>query len=49
MPQDGSPDETTFASDREVGDAIIAAIPSVPRLARDNRALLGRAVRYLAP
>jgi hypothetical protein len=37
-----------FAADREVGDAIIAAIPSVPLLARDNRAFLGRAVRYLA-
>jgi hypothetical protein len=37
-----------FAADREVGDAIMAAIPSVPLLARDNRAFLGRAVRYLA-
>jgi hypothetical protein len=37
-----------FAADREVGDAITAAIPSVPLLARDNRAFLGRAVRYLA-
>ena len=37
-----------FAADREVGDAIIAAIPSAPLLARDNRAFLGRAVRYLA-
>jgi hypothetical protein len=36
-----------FAADREVGDAIVAAIPSVPQLARDNRAFLGRAVRYL--
>jgi hypothetical protein len=37
-----------FAADRVLGDAIIATIPSVPLLARDNRALLGRAVRYLA-
>ena len=37
-----------FAADRAVGDAIVAAIPSVPLLARDNRAFLGRAVRYLA-
>jgi S-adenosyl methyltransferase len=37
-----------FAADREVGDALIAAIPSVPLLARDNRAFLGRAVHYLA-
>jgi hypothetical protein len=37
-----------FAADREVGDAIIAAIPSAPLQARDNRAFLGRAVHYLA-
>jgi hypothetical protein len=37
-----------YAADRKVGDAIIAQIPSVPLLARDNRAFLGRAVRYLA-
>ena len=37
-----------FAADREVGDAIMAAIPSAPLLARENRAFLGRAVRYLA-
>jgi O-methyltransferase involved in polyketide biosynthesis len=36
-----------FAADRKVGDAIIAEIPSAPLLARDNRAFLGRAVRYL--
>jgi len=36
-----------FAADRKVGDAIMAEIPSAPRLARDNRAFLGRAVRYL--
>ena len=82
MPQDGSPDETIFASvgdpdwlppeintgvahsarvydyllggkdnfaaDREVGNGLIAAIPSAPVQARENRAFLGRAVRYLA-
>ena len=82
MAQDGSPDETVFASaedpdwlppeintgvahsarvynyllggkdnfraDREVGDGLIAAIPSAPVQARENRAFLGRAVRYLA-
>jgi hypothetical protein len=37
-----------FAADREVGDAVIAAIPSTPFLARANRAFLGHAVRYLA-
>lgn len=37
-----------FAADRELGDAILAAIPSTRELARDNRAFLGRAVRYLA-
>ena len=37
-----------FAADRKVGDAVTAAIPSTPLLARENRAFLGRAVRYLA-
>jgi hypothetical protein len=37
-----------FAADRKVGDAIMAEIPSLPQLTRDNRAFLGRAVRYLA-
>ena len=37
-----------FAADRKVGDSVMAAIPSAPLLARDNRALLGRAVHYLA-
>jgi hypothetical protein len=37
-----------FAADREVGDAVTAAIPSTPLLARQNRAFLGRAVHYLA-
>ena len=37
-----------FAADRELGDAIIAALPSTRLGARANRAFLGRAVRYLA-
>jgi S-adenosyl methyltransferase len=37
-----------FKADREVGDGLIAAIPSAPVQARQNRAFLGRAVRYLA-
>ena len=37
-----------FKADREVGDGLIAAIPSAPLQARENRAFLGRAVRYLA-
>jgi hypothetical protein len=37
-----------FKADREVGDGLIAAIPSAPAQARENRAFLGRAVRHLA-
>jgi hypothetical protein len=37
-----------FAADRELGDALTAAVPSTPFAARANRAFLGRAVRYLA-
>jgi hypothetical protein len=37
-----------FAADRKVGDSVMAAIPSAPLLARQNRAFLGRAVHYLA-
>jgi hypothetical protein len=37
-----------FRADREVGDGLIAAIPSAPVQARQNRVFLGRAVRYLA-
>jgi hypothetical protein len=36
-----------FAADRELGDAIIKAMPSTVLAARANRAFLGRAVRYL--
>jgi S-adenosyl methyltransferase len=37
-----------FTADREVGDGLIAAIPPAPVQARQNRALLGRAVGYPA-
>jgi hypothetical protein len=37
-----------FAADRELGEAIIKAMPSTVLAARANRAFLGRAVRYLA-
>ncbi len=36
-----------FEADRALGDAMIHAIPSLPAMARENRAFLGRAVRYL--
>ncbi|MEU7799897.1 SAM-dependent methyltransferase [Micromonospora arborensis] len=37
-----------FAVDRESGDQIAAVYPGVRTLARENRAFLGRAVRFLA-
>jgi len=37
-----------FAADRALGDAIMAAVPTIQVMARANRAFLGRAVRYLA-
>jgi hypothetical protein len=37
-----------FAADRETADQVIAAIPGVRTGPRENRAFLGRAVRYLA-
>ncbi len=37
-----------FAADRALGDAMIAAIPSLVAMARANRDYLGRVVRYLA-
>ena len=37
-----------FAADREAAEQLIAAIPDVAAIARDNRSFLGRAVRYLA-
>jgi hypothetical protein len=36
-----------FAADRALGDAMVRAIPTLPAMARANRAYLGRAVRYL--
>jgi hypothetical protein len=37
-----------FAADREAVDRVLAAFPSMRTAARENRAFLGRAVRYLA-
>jgi hypothetical protein len=37
-----------FAADREAAERLIAVIPDVAAIARDNRSFLGRAVRYLA-
>ena len=36
-----------FAADREAAGQLIAAIPDVAAIARDNRSFLGRVVRYL--
>ena len=40
--------KVNYAPDRELGDAIIAVLPSTRAAVRANRAFLGRAVRYLA-
>jgi hypothetical protein len=37
-----------FAADRQAAEKLIAAIPDVAAIARDNRSFLGRVVRYLA-
>jgi SAM-dependent methyltransferase len=37
-----------FAADREVAEKVLAAFPSLRVAARENRAFLGRAVRFLA-
>ncbi|HWS38851.1 MAG TPA: SAM-dependent methyltransferase [Actinoplanes sp.] len=37
-----------FAADRELGDRFAQAIPSIPAMARENRAFMHRVVRYLA-
>jgi hypothetical protein len=37
-----------FAADRELAEKMLAAVPSVRTAARENRAFLGRAVRFLA-
>jgi len=37
-----------FAADRGAAEQLIAAIPDVAAIARDNRSFLGRVVRYLA-
>jgi hypothetical protein len=38
----------SFAADREVADRVLASVPAGRTAARENRAFLGRAVRYLA-
>ena len=37
-----------FAADRELADKVLATTPSARTAARENRAFLGRAVRFLA-
>jgi hypothetical protein len=37
-----------YAADRALGEAMMDSIPSLPFMARANRAFLGRAVQYLA-
>src|SRR5579862_4584961 len=37
-----------FAADREAAQQLVAAVPDVAAIARDNRSFLGRVVRYLA-
>jgi len=37
-----------FAADRQAAEKVIALYPSVPAVARTNRAFLGRSVRFLA-
>jgi hypothetical protein len=37
-----------FAADREMADKVLAAVPGIRTGPRENRAFLGRAVRYLA-
>ena len=36
-----------FAADRETGQALMRVVPTIRAAARENRAFLGRAVRYL--
>jgi hypothetical protein len=39
--------KNNFAADRELGDAMLAHVPSARTGARENRAFLGRAVKFL--
>lgn len=39
--------KNNFAADREAANKVIDAAPQAPALARENRAFIGRAVRYL--
>ena len=43
----GRAGEDHYAADRKAGDALIAAYPTMVKLARVNRAFLGRVVRFL--
>ncbi|HET7243436.1 MAG TPA: SAM-dependent methyltransferase, partial [Streptosporangiaceae bacterium] len=36
-----------FAADRETGQALMRVVPTIRAAARENRAFLGRAVRFL--
>jgi hypothetical protein len=36
-----------FAADRELAEKVLASMPSAPIMARENRAFMGRAVRFL--
>jgi hypothetical protein len=40
--------KNNFAADREIADKVIATVPGVRTGPRENRAFLGRAVKYLA-
>jgi hypothetical protein len=40
--------KTHFAADREAADKVIEHLPAIRTMARENRAFLGRAVRFLA-
>ena len=37
-----------FAADREAAEQLLAAVPHIAGIARDNRSFIGRAVRFLA-
>jgi S-adenosyl methyltransferase len=48
LPRPSTRGQDDFAADREVGEAMIAAYPTMVELMRANRAFLRRAVRFLA-
>src|ERR1700761_6761997 len=39
--------KTNFAADRQAADAVLEIVPSTRTTARENRAFVGRAVKYL--